>query len=116
MSSKPRAVINAWIKDFLPEDMPFGEINRLAKAANLHPASIRQIRSRERLSAETIVAVMLARGVAVDDLVNIAQRGESSFSKSLSEWNHLGNTLSDKQREHVIKLVKFILGEWKIKA
>ena|SRR5665213_377870 len=115
MSLRSKKVINAWIRDFIPRDMPFGEIEKLAKAAQISPGTIRQIRSRESVSADTIVSLMLARGVSEDELTNLAQKGEVKFSKTLSEWNKLGNTLSDKQREHTIKLVHFLISEWKLK-
>lgn len=115
MSTKAKNVVNAWIKNFIPEDMPFGEIEKLSKAAQISSSTIRQIRSRGSVSAETILSIMIARGVSEDDLANIAQTEDAKFSKSLSEWNQLGNVLSDKQRQQLIKLAKFLLNDWKIK-
>jgi hypothetical protein len=115
MSTRSKKVINAWIRDFLPKEMAFGEVEKLARAAQISPGTIRQIRNRESMSAETIVSIMLARGVSEDDLINIPQRGEAKFSKSLSDWNHLGNSLSEKQREQIVKLANFLLADWKVK-
>lgn len=115
MSVAARRVLSAWIKEYLPKDMPFGDIQRLAKSAQLSPSTLRQIRSRGSVSAETILSVMLAMGVKEEDLTNIKPTGEAKFSKSLAEWNRVGSSLSEKQREQVLKLVQFLLSEWKLK-
>lgn len=115
MSTKARKVISSWINEYLPKEMAFGDIVALAKAAQINPGSIRQIRTRESVSAETIISVMLARGVSEEDLISLPQRGDVKYSKSLNEWNQLGSTISEKQREHVVKLIKFLLADWKIK-
>lgn len=115
MSTQAKRVVSSWIRDFLPKDMAFGDVQKLAKAAQISPSTIRQVRSRESVSADTIVSVMLARGVSEDDLMSLPQRGEVKYSKSLGDWNRLGNKLSDKQREQIIKLVNFLFAEWKLK-
>lgn len=115
MARKSKKVINAWISSFIPKDMPYGEIEKLAKAAGISSATLRQIRSRESVNADTIVSIMLARGVSEEDLMNLSQSGEAKFSRSLSDWNQLGNTLSDKQREGIIKLVNVLLGDWRLR-
>ncbi|MBX3034502.1 MAG: hypothetical protein KF865_11310 [Bdellovibrionaceae bacterium] len=115
MSAQAKRVLNAWIKDYLPKDMPFGDVQRLAKAAQLSPGTLRQIRNRGSVSAETILSVMLARGVSEDDLINIKPSAEVKFSKSLTEWNRLGSSISEKQREQLLKLVHFLLSDWTLK-
>jgi hypothetical protein len=115
MSAGARRVLSAWIKEYLPKDMPFGDIQRLAMSAQLSPSTLRQIRNRGSVSAETILSVMLAMGVREEDLIHIKPTGEAKFSKSLAEWNRIGSSLSEKQREQVLKLVQFLLSEWKLK-
>jgi hypothetical protein len=112
---RTKKVLNSWIRDFIPEDMPFGEVEKLAKAAQISPGTLRQIRKRESVSADTILSILLARGVPEEALMNLPQSEAAAFSRSLSEWNRLGNTLSDGQRENIIKLVKVLLGDWKLR-
>lgn len=112
---RTKKVLNAWIRDYIPEDMPFGEVEKLAKAAEISPGTLRQIRKRESVSADTILAILLARGVSEEALINLPQSGAAVFSRSLSDWNRLGNTLSDGQREGIIKLVKVLLGDWRLR-
>jgi len=115
MSAQAKRVLHAWIKEYLPKDMPFGDVQRLAKAAQLSPGTLRQIRNRGSVSAETIISVMLAKGVSEEDLINIQPSGEVKFSKSLAEWNRIGNSISEQQREQVLKLINFLLSEWTLK-
>lgn len=110
---RTQKVISSWIHDFIPEDMPFGEVEKLAKAAGISPGTLRQIRKRESVSADTILSILLARGVPEEVLTNLPQSGVAGFSKSLSEWNRLGNTLTDDQRESIVKLVRVLLHDWK---
>lgn len=115
MSAPAKRVLNAWIKEYLPKDMPFGDVQRLAKAAQLSPGTLRQIRNRGSVGAETILSILLAKGVPEEDLMNLKPSGEVKFSKSLAEWHRLGSTLSEKQREQILKLVQFLLADWTLK-
>lgn len=115
MSAPAKRVLNAWIKDYLPKDMPFGDVQRLAKAAQLSPSTIRQIRNRGSVSAETILSILLAKGIPEEDLINLKPSGDVKFSKSLTEWHRLGSSLSEKQREQLLKFVQFLLSDWTLK-
>lgn len=115
MSAQAKRVLAAWIKTYIPKDTPFGELKALAKAAQISPATIQKIRQRESVGAETILSILLAKGVLEEDLTGLTQKGDVKYSKSLSEWNRLGNSLSEHQREQILKLVSFLLSDWKLK-
>lgn len=115
MSASAKRVLNAWIRDYLPKEMSFGDVQKLAKAAQLSPSTLRQIRNRGSVSAETIISIMIAKGVSEDDLINIRPTSDVKYSKSLSDWNRVGSTISEKQREQLLKLVHFLLTEWTLK-
>lgn len=115
MSGPAKRVLNSWIKEHIPKDMPFGDMQRLAKAAQLSPTTLRHIRQRGSVSAETILSIMLAKGVPEEDLINIRPTGDAKFSKSLSEWNRIGNSLNERQREQIVKFVQFLLADWTLK-
>lgn len=116
MSAQARKVLAAWIKEYLPKDMGFGDVQRLAEEAQISPGTIRQIRNRGSVSAETILSIMIAMGVREEVLINIKSTAEPKFSKSLTEWNRLGASLSEKEREKLIKFANFLLSEWTIKS
>lgn len=115
MSAPARRVLNAWIKEYLPKDMPFGDVQRLAKAAQLSPGTLRQIRNRGSVGAETILSILLAKGVPEENLIGLKPTGEVKFSQSLADWNRFGATLSEKQREQLLRLVQFLLSDWTLK-
>lgn len=115
MSAAARRVLSAWIKEYFPKDMGFGDVQRVAQAAQLSTSTIRQIRNRGSVNAETMLSVMLAMGVSEEDLINIKPTVDPKFSKSLAEWNRFGSSISEKQREQILKLAHFLLSEWKLR-
>jgi hypothetical protein len=115
MASGSKSIISNWISWLVPKGMKTPDIEALAKSAKISPGTIRQIRNRGSVSADTIVSLMLARGVSKDQLENLSQDGKSSFSKSLTEWNRIGNKLSEEERQKVLQVMKLLLENWKIK-
>lgn len=109
-----KKVLNAWIGLGAPKDIGHGDITKLAKEAGLNSSTIRLIRNRETLSADTIIRLFLAQGVTADTLVDLPRTGKT-YSPTLTEWNNIGMQLSEKSRQQLLKLIKFIKQDWKIK-
>lgn len=111
--SDVKLVLESWL-DFALESAAKGEGEELAQKANLNPNTVRQIKSRKSCSAESIIRLLLAKGVSPQLLSNIYST-ERAQNKSLQDWNQLGSSLSKSDRDQFIKLIKYMKKEWEIK-
>lgn len=107
MDKKVKSILMHLIETLAPEDMPKGEIAKLREATGLGESTIRTARKRERISADTLVRLLLAQGIDEQDIINLPRKKPSKICPSLTEWNKLGLSLSKTEREAYTEFVKW---------
>ena len=90
MEKRVREILTRLIEILAPSGMPKNEVAKLRKATNLGESTIRTARRRERISADTLVRLLLAHGVAEEDILGLPRRHRSPICPTLTDWNRLG--------------------------
>ena len=108
-------VINVLIDRVYPKEMRGPELTKLAKAANLSPETIRQLRRRQSLTAQTLIRLLIATGVKGKDITNLPQNGPSTLSHEHTEWNKLGTSLSVAEAREFVSFIKHVRKHWQMK-
>ena len=91
------------------------ELTKLAKAAKLSPETIRQLRRRKSLTAQTLVRLLLAIGVKAKDITNLPQKQTASLSHAKIEWNKFGSTLTESEIKEFLSFFKHVKKNWRMK-
>ena len=103
------------IEQLIPERGKKGEPRKICNATGLSQSTLRMARSRESISADTLVKLLLAHGVLPETLTNLPHSRPSKICKSLTYWNKVGLNLNEKEREKLGKFIKNLKAEWKLK-
>ncbi len=115
MQKKVNDTISELIEQLIPERIKKGELTKICKATGLSESTLRMIRSRKSVSADTLIKLLVANGVSFDTITNLPRSKPSKICKSLTMWNKLGLSLNEAEREKIIKFIKTILVDWKLK-
>ena len=91
------------------------ELAKLARSTKLSPETIRQLRRRKSLTAQTLIRLLMAIGVKSKDITNIPQNGESALSNEHTEWNQLGTSLSVAEAREFTSFIKHVRKNWRMK-
>ena len=105
MDKLVRKILMSLIHSLAPDNMPRNEVGRLIKATGLGESTIRTAKQRERISADTLMRLLLAHGVDPKDIMNLPRKNPSKICPTLTEWNKLGLKLSKKERESYISMI-----------
>ena len=81
-------------------------ITKLHQVTKLSKTALRTVRLRKGLSADSLIKLLLAHGVSEHLLMNLPRRRPPQMSKTLTEWNKIGLSLTDKERIKVGKFYK----------
>ena len=90
-------------------------LKNLHQATKLSKTTLRNIKSRKGLTADSLIKLLLAHGVSEDLLTNLPRSKPSKISKTLTEWNKIGVSLTDEEREKIGRFVKTVKSEWRIR-
>lgn len=115
MDKKVREILMDLIDILAPEEMPKGEIAKLRQATGLGESTIRTARKRERMSADTLVRLLLAQGIDEQDILNLPRKKPSKICPSLTEWNKLGLSLNKTERETYSEFIKWNKSRFRVK-
>lgn len=107
MNKQVKDILIQLVEILAPEDMPKGEVAKLRKATGLGESTIRTARKRERISADTLMRLLLAHGVDAKDIVNLPRKKPSKICPTMTEWNKLGSKLTEKERSAYLELVEW---------
>ena len=95
------------LQNLLGQLIQKGEATRqLHQATKLGKTTLRTIRLRQGLSAASLIKLFLAHGVSENFLMNLPRNRPTKISKTLTEWNKIGLSLTDKERVKVGKFLK----------
>ncbi|GIL18737.1 MAG: hypothetical protein BroJett040_24880 [Oligoflexia bacterium] len=67
------------------------------------------------MNADTMIRLLLARGVSASTLENLPQTETSKLSRGEIEWNELGRELSEEEKREFASLIRYLLIRWKLK-
>lgn len=99
----------------IPAGMTTKERNTLAKNSGISPETLRTTLKRQSMSADTLLRLLLARGIDQNNLENLTQTNLKALPKSEADWIELGRILSDVERKEYTELVRFLRDKWTIK-
>ena len=103
------------IDQLIPPRLPRGEAQRISAITGLSVTTIRSIRNRKNLSADTLLRLLLARGVSPAVLTSLPRTSRSEASRQDTRWAKLGASLSEIEMEKTIELIRFLLKSWRLK-
>ncbi len=115
MDKKVREILTLLIDLLAPADMPKSEIAKLRKATGLGESTIRTARRRERISADTLMRLLLAHGVDEKDIIHLPRKRSSKICSSLTEWNRVGLTLTKTERKAYTDFIKWNRQRFRVK-
>lgn len=115
MQKKVNDILVQLINQLVPARSSMEQRENICRTTKLSYSTLRMARSRNGMSADTLIKLLLAHGVAPENLVHLPRTQPSKVSKSLTQWNRIGLNLGDRERENVMKLIALITREWKSK-
>ena len=115
MNKRVKDLIRQLLQQLAPDDMPKPEMKKLREAAGLGEATIRNAKRREGLTADTLLALLLAHGVDPKDILNLPRKKPSKVSPTNTKWYKLGLELSEKEKLSYMELIIWNKKRFKIK-
>ncbi len=114
LQRKVDRILAKLIDQLIPKRILRGDIDKFCKATRLGKTTLRGARSRQGIYADTLIKLLLAHGVSEELLTNLPRTKTSKISKTLTEWNKVGLSLSDKERENFMRFIEMVKTEWKL--
>lgn len=97
-----------------PKGMTSSERRELAKAAGISHESLRTTLKRKTMNADTLIRLLLARGVSASSIENLPQSEASKLSRGELDWIELGRELSEDEKREFSSLIRYMVGRWKL--
>ena len=97
-----------------PKGMTSSERRELAKAAGISHESLRTTLKRKTMNADTLIRLLLARGVSASSIENLPQSEASKLSRGELDWIELGRELSEDEKREFSSLIRYLVGLWKL--
>ncbi|MCY4644910.1 MAG: hypothetical protein OXB88_09855 [Bacteriovoracales bacterium] len=115
MQKKVNDILAKLIDQLIPKRIPKGELNKICKATGLSASTLRMVRSRQTLSADTLIKLLLAHGASAETIGNLPRLRPSKICESLTLWNKIGLNLGSRERIVLGRFIKTMTSEWKLK-
>ncbi len=106
INSQVTKLLQTWINLLVPENPK--ERAKIAKRTGLNTETLRKIRNRSSISADTLFRLMLAHNVPKKSIAKFPFTSVSFLDDSLVEWIKFGARLSEKERESLIEISKVV--------
>ena len=87
----------------------------MAKAAGISIETLRTTLKRQTMNADTLIRLLLARGVSAQTIENLPQTELDQLSQGEVEWLELGRELNEAEKREFASLVRFLLIKWQLK-
>jgi hypothetical protein len=88
------------------------ERTKLALEAGISGETLRHILKRQSLHADTLIRLLLARGVSVKTITNLPQTDLSKLSEAEVEWLEFGRELTAAEKVEFVALIKYVRAMW----
>ncbi|MGZ3745076.1 MAG: hypothetical protein ACXVBQ_14535 [Pseudobdellovibrionaceae bacterium] len=99
----------------VPKGMTAKERTSLANSAGISVETLRTTVKRQSLNADTLIRLLIARGVSAQTIENLPQTELVHLSQGEIEWMELGRELSEGEKKEFSGLVRFLLIKWQLK-
>lgn len=95
-----------------PAAMKASERAQLARAAGINPDTLRHLLKRESLHADTLIRLLLARGVSAKAITNLPQTEFSELKPGEARWIEYGRALTEVEKIEFVEIVDYIRQKW----
>lgn len=99
----------------IPKGMSAKEREALAKAAGISHETLRTSLKRQSMNADTLIRLLLARGVAPQAIENLPQTELKEMPMGEVDWLELGRELSEKEKKEFAGLIRYLRIKWMLK-
>lgn len=99
----------------IPAGMSPKEREALAKNAGISAETLRTSLKRQSMNADTLIRLLLARGVTTQTLENLPQTDLKSLPPGEAEWLELGRELSEMERKEFSGLIRYLRIKWSLR-
>jgi hypothetical protein len=104
------------LMDFIvPASMSSRERHSLAEKAGISGETLRKNVQRKSFNADTLIRLLLARGVSAETLAQLPQSDLSKLSKGEAIWLELGRRLTDGEKFQYAELIEYFRARWNLK-
>ncbi len=107
-----KIVLSKLLEFIVPEGMSPKERRRLAAQAGISEETLRKNLQRKSLNADTLIRLLLARGVSAKALAAPQQADLSKLSEGEAGWAEFGRKLSEAERTEFVELLKYLRSRW----
>ena len=106
INSQVTKLLQTWINLLVPENPK--ERAKIAKKTGLNAETLRKIRNRSSISADTLFRLMLAHNMPKKSIAKFPFTSVSFLNDSLVEWIKFGARLSERERKSFIEISKIV--------
>lgn len=114
IGQEAEAILKQLIELVVPAGMTPAERRHLALKSGISEETLRTTLKRKSMNADTLLRLLLARGVSAKTLVQLPQTELAKLPKGEAEWLSLGRDLSEEERVEFVGLVKYLRARWKL--
>ena len=112
---KVRTILEELMEFIVPRGMSPRQRAELARRAGLDPETLRTMARRKSVHADTLIRLLLARGVAPRSISLLPQTHEENMEESEMEWILFGQKLTSLERSEFLRLMEFLQRRWGLK-
>jgi len=112
--SKSDEILKELFAVLVPESMSSKDRKALAREAGISYETLRTTMKRQTLNANTLVRLMLARGISSHSILELPQTELARLSKGEIEWQKIGRKLTETEKNEFASLIEFIRSKWNI--
>jgi len=116
LDARVRIVLEKLMAFIVPEGMSVKDRNDLAQRAGISPETLRKNLQRNSLNADTLIRLLLARGVTTETLTTLPQLNLETISKGEQAWLQFGLEITDRERLEFLELLRYIMLRWELDA
>lgn len=115
MDKQVKLVLDSLIAFAAPKGFSPTERAKIAKKAGLSPATLRAMSWRRTVNADSLIRLLIARGMSAQSLSNLPQTEFSPVKESEIQWFKIGQELTSEKKMAFIQLIKFLQNQWDLK-
>ena len=105
MDRQVKKLIKQLLGQLAPDNMPKGELKKLVQVAGLGESTIRNAKHRQGLTADTLLALLLANGVAPEDILHLPRKKLPKTNPLNFKWSQLALQLNEREKVHYMDFI-----------
>jgi len=115
LDKEVKIVLSKLLDFIVPSGMNAKERRQLADRAGVSEETLRKTTQRQSLNADTLLRLLLARGVSLKTLVNLPQTDFTKLPPGETDWLQFGREASDIEKREYVALLRFLNSKWKLR-